>query len=243
MGASPTYVPVVRTGVDVSFGDITATGNLSVAGTTTLSGALTGTSADFTGQLEVDGTAIFNGTIDAGTVDAVLLQAVTGGASDAVRVLVSGDTEPRFRVLGGGTLGWGPGGVTAPDTSLTRSGANALETPGFFAMGSGQSAGQFSIFGGAADSLRLGTAGAGVAIAEGANATSGVATLVAGTVTVNTNKVAANSRIQLTTQVLGTVAAPKAIAVTARVAGTSFTITSEDNTDTSQVAWVILSPA
>lgn len=70
--------------------------------------------------------------------------------------------------------------------------------------------------------------------------TSGIATMVAGTVTVNTAAVTATTRIMLTTQVLGTVTAPKAIAVTARVASTSFTITSEDATDTSDVAWVLV---
>lgn len=91
--------------------------------------------------------------------------------------------------------------------------------------------------------LRIATVGRGLQIAEGANAAMGVATLVAGTVTVNTTKVAANSRIQLTVQSLGTVTDPKAVAVTARVAGTSFTIRSADATDTSVVAWEIVTPA
>lgn len=81
------------------------------------------------------------------------------------------------------------------------------------------------------------------AVVEGSNAAMGVATLVAGTATVNTTAVAANSRIFLTTQSLGTVATPMAVAVTARTAGTSFTITSEDGTDTSVVAWQIVQPA
>lgn len=67
----------------------------------------------------------------------------------------------------------------------------------------------------------------------------GLATLVAGTVTISSNLVTANSLIFLSIQSLGTVAAPKAIAVTARVASTSFTITSEDVTDTSVIAWEI----
>lgn len=70
--------------------------------------------------------------------------------------------------------------------------------------------------------------------------TSGIATLVAGTVTVSTTAVTATTRIMLTVQALGTVTTPKSVAATARVAGTSFTITSEDATDTSQVAWVLV---
>lgn len=67
----------------------------------------------------------------------------------------------------------------------------------------------------------------------------GRATLVAGTVTVANTSVTATSVIQLTAQSLGTVTAAKALAVTARTAGTSFTITSSDNTDTSIVGYNI----
>ncbi|WP_298561395.1 hypothetical protein [Streptomyces luteogriseus] len=154
---SPTYVPVVRTGVDVEFADVTVTGALDVTGAATFDGNVT--------------------------------------------------------------------------------------VSGYTAIGAGQADGQWTLWSGDKDVLRLGTAGGGIAIKEGANATSGAATLVAGTVTVATDKVAANSRIQLTVQSLGTVTSPKAIGVTARVAGTSFTITSADATDTSVVAWQIVSPA
>jgi hypothetical protein len=82
----------------------------------------------------------------------------------------------------------------------------------------------------------------GLTIKEGANAKQGIATLVAGTVTVSNTSVTANSRIQLTVQSLGTVTSPKAVAITARTAGTSFTITSADNTDTSIVAYEIFEP-
>lgn len=86
------------------------------------------------------------------------------------------------------------------------------------------------------------TAGKGLKIAEGANAKSGVATLVAGTVTVSTTAVAANSRIQLTCQDPngGT---PGAEYVSARTAATSFDITSTSGTDTCIVAWLIVDPS
>lgn len=90
--------------------------------------------------------------------------------------------------------------------------------------------------------LDLVTAGKGLRVAEGTNAKQGVSTLVAGTVTVSNTSVTASSRIFLTAQSLGTVTAPKTLAVTARTAGTSFTITSADNTDTSVVAWEIFEP-
>lgn len=69
--------------------------------------------------------------------------------------------------------------------------------------------------------------------------TTGAAVLVGGTVTVSSTLVASTSRILLTVQALGTVTTAKAVAVTARVVGTSFTITSADATDTSTVAWSI----
>ncbi len=93
------------------------------------------------------------------------------------------------------------------------------------------------------NNLNLGTVGNGIYIKEGTNATSGVATLTGGTVVVSTTKVTATSRIQLTGQNLGTVIVPSAYAVSARNAGTDFTILSSAGTDTSDVAWVIVEPS
>jgi hypothetical protein len=94
-----------------------------------------------------------------------------------------------------------------------------------------------------ASDLKIKTAGNGIYIKEGTNATMGTATLTAGAVTISTTKVTASSRIFITNQGLGTVTSPKELAVTARVAGTSFTVTSADNTDTSTFAWMIVEPA
>jgi hypothetical protein len=130
------------------------------------------------------------------------------------------------------------------DTNLYRGGANNLATDDFFNMAAGgQSAGNFSVFGNAAGSLTLGSAGGGLAVKEGANARSGVVTLVAGAAVVANTSVTATTRIQLTAQSLGTVTAPKALAVTARTAATSFTITSADATDTSVVHWFMTESA
>lgn len=78
-------------------------------------------------------------------------------------------------------------------------------------------------------------------VAEGANAKQGTATLVAGAATVSNTSVTANSRIFLTSNVDG--GTPGFLRVSARVAGTSFTITSSSGTDTSTVAYVIFEPA
>jgi parallel beta-helix repeat protein len=69
--------------------------------------------------------------------------------------------------------------------------------------------------------------------------TMGLATLVAGTATVTTAAVTANSRIFLTKN-SGT--STGALRVSARTAGTSFVITSSDAADTSTVAWQIIEP-
>lgn len=91
--------------------------------------------------------------------------------------------------------------------------------------------------------LTLRDVGTGIYIKEGTNACMGVATLVAGSVVVSTTKVSANSRIVLTVQSLGTITVPVAIAVSARSAGTSFTILSASAIDTSVIGWQIFEPA
>lgn len=98
-------------------------------------------------------------------------------------------------------------------------------------------AGAVNVVGGSVD---IQTAGQGLKVAEGANAKQGVASLTAGTATVATTAVTANSRILLTVQsVAGT---QGTVTVTARTAGTSFTITSTNVADTSTVAWEIIEP-
>jgi hypothetical protein len=91
--------------------------------------------------------------------------------------------------------------------------------------------------------VKVAVLGNGLYVKEGANATMGIATLVAGVAVVATTKVTANSRILLTRQtVAGTVGT--SVDVTARTAGTSFTITAAGSVlDTSTVAWFIAEPA
>src|SRR5688500_1057653 len=87
---------------------------------------------------------------------------------------------------------------------------------------------------------RIATAGRGLQVAEGANAKMGVATLVAGTVTVANTSVTANSRIFIQRQAAGGTLGN--ITYTAS-AGVSFTINSSSATDTSTVDWHIVEPA
>lgn len=90
--------------------------------------------------------------------------------------------------------------------------------------------------------MKLNTAGNGFYIKEGSNATMGNSTLVGGTVTVNTTKVTANSRIFLQIDG-GTMTNAGFLRVSARSVGTSFTITSSNASDTSKVDWLIIEPA
>jgi len=75
-------------------------------------------------------------------------------------------------------------------------------------------------------------------VSTGTNKTAGKSTMVLGTVTVNTTQVTASSIILLTPQETGTLAGT--VRVSARVNGTSFTITSSNLTDTAEVGWLII---
>lgn len=88
--------------------------------------------------------------------------------------------------------------------------------------------------------LDIATAGRGLRVSEGANGKQGLATLVAGTVVVNTTAVTANSRIMLSPQEAG--ALTGILRVSARAVGASFTILSSVGTDTAAVAWEIFEP-
>ncbi len=179
-----------------------------------------GASADGTaGALVVTTSA--DGTTSTGTV----VINPFSSSKRAVDIRLAADTVSRLRIdqssgSGSGTLTFGDG--TTADTNLYRSAANVLATD---------------------DDLSIVTAGKGLRVAEGSNAKMGVATLVGGTVVVSTTAVTANSRIFLTTQSLGTVAVASALAVTARTAATSFTITASAPTDTSVIAWMLVEPA
>jgi hypothetical protein len=149
----------------------------------------------------------------------VSLETVTQPALRVIRSSV--DSNNRFSLDGNGLMTWGSG-TLAGDTNLYRNGVGVLRTDSDFSIG---------------------VAGKGLKVKEGANAKMGVATLVLGTVVVSNTSVTAVSRIQLTAQSLGTVTVPSALAVSARTAGTSFTILASQLTDTSVVAWQIMEPA
>lgn len=91
-----------------------------------------------------------------------------------------------------------------------------------------------------AKNIDITTIGNGLKVAEGTNAKQGLVTLSGGTLVVSNTSVTANSRIFLTCQVPG--GTPGFLRVSARTAGTSFTILSSTVLDTSQVAYEIFEP-
>ena len=133
-------------------------------------------------------------------------------------------------LLTGGTI-TGNLTVTGNFSAQNITGINSLQTTNGFI----QSA---STGGGAA--IDVSSAGFGLQVKEGSNAKQGTAVLVAGTVTVANTSVTANSRILLTTQTPGGTAG--FLVVSARTAGTSFTILSSNAADTSTVAYEIFEP-
>jgi hypothetical protein len=145
--------------------------------------------------------------------------------TDVLTARVDDDDEPQFVLNANGRLEFG-GGDDPPDVSLFRDGSVRLHTTNTFVT---------------EGDLVCDSAGGGLFVREGANCRSGVATLVAGAATVATTEVTATSRIQVTSQADG--GTPGWLRVSARVAGTSFTVTSSSGTDTSTVAWFIVEPA
>lgn len=157
-----------------------------------------------------------------------MAQVIPGDAATdpAVSTYVAGDTAGTYRFveLCNGKTEWGPGSA-ARDVTLERTGAGQLRVAGSLAV---------------SGDLSCDTAGGGLRVKTGADATAGTATLAAGTATVTTAKVTASSIILLTHQTAGGV--PGAAHVSARTPGTSFTITGLA-TDTSTVGWLIVEPA
>ena len=160
----------------------------------------------------------------------------TGTSISDLRVITTdgSDTDVDLAI---GTKGDGDIFITGHNTQVISSGADLELTA--FSGGSVNITGNQATFG---IELETGTSTATLKINDGPGEQMGVATLVGGTVTINNTKITANSRIFLTVQSLGTVAIPTAVAVTARSAGTSFTITSAAGTDTSVIAWLIVEP-
>lgn len=186
------------------------------------SGVLALSGANSNGSLSLTNS---NGVSAAGKAD--LLLAENSAGSVALGARVSTDANNRWSVKTDGSMTWGPGSTTA-DTQLARN----TTAGGGLVVSAGTNGLQVQN-----GPIWVYTTGQGFQVAEGSNAKQGTAVLVGGTKLVSNNSVTATSRIFLTSQVDG--GTPGFLRVSARSAGTSFTITSSSGTDTSTVAYEI----
>jgi hypothetical protein len=136
---------------------------------------------------------------------------------------------------------WNTGTAYHVNDTVTYQGTQYVVTANHTSGGTFSTANLSSVANSTGGHLTASAVGFGLSVKEGTGAKMGVATLVAGTVTVANASVTATSRIFLTGNVDG--GTPGWHRVSARVNGTSFTITSSSNTDTSTVAWLICEPA
>lgn len=155
-----------------------------------------------------------------------LLNNGTGNAIEIISAMAAGG-DPVLKLEVSGGAAWHVGVDNSADDDLT--------------IGTGMPGSNNRLRVSTAGHVSIPTVGTGLRIAEGSNAKQGVATLVAGAVTVSNTSVTANSRIFLTSQSDG--GTPGFLRVSARTPGTSFTITSSSGADTSVVAYQIFEPA
>jgi hypothetical protein len=142
----------------------------------------------------------------------------------------TGDAFPRLELLANGNILQGVGTAAPTGTIAPNAGGLNVSGPGAFA---------FKVLG----SVDAGSAGFGLKAAEGANAKQGTFVLSGAATTVVPNTtVTANSRIFLSCQALGTVAAASTLAVSGTSVGVSFTVTPSQATDTSTIAYEIFEP-
>ena len=138
---------LIRIGAAIGSGNATAgTGGTYIGINEPSSGA--GSTADFvnfqnngTSEFKITSTGNITGVgsltinnVSAGATGATVSYKAVKPAANMVlqNFLLSTDTAASFAVQGSGQLNWGPGGSTATDTDLYRSGINALQTDGAF---------------------------------------------------------------------------------------------------------------
>lgn len=125
-GAAVVDTQLARTGV----GGLTVTNmNSTHAASFAVDGPISNTASTASGNV----LQISNATSAPTTANATFTSAASGDKTLAVQV--TGDTVPRLASDSAGKLQWGPGGATALDTDLYRSGVGALTTDGGLTVG------------------------------------------------------------------------------------------------------------
>jgi len=162
-------------------------------------------------------------------------------ADNVLETLIAGEDFPRSVIRADGMVVFG-GGTVAPDTpGWYREIGGNLKTDSYVNMNSGgQSGGPFTSWAADPKALRAGAGGGGLSVAEGANGRLGVATLVAGTVTVANTSITATSRIFITRSAAGGTLGHLTVT---KNAGVGFTVTSSSPTETSTVEWFAVEPS
>jgi hypothetical protein len=137
--AATTYVPLAGGSVMTGLLGPTTTATRDL-GTTALRWAkLWATDADFTNPPTVGGAALSTLYLPlvGGTLTGALVEQGAAATTSVHQARVSGDAQARFTVDASGTHAWGPGGATATDTTLQRTGAGALAIANLPAAGGG----------------------------------------------------------------------------------------------------------
>lgn len=165
-----------------------------------------------------------------GTINGALTLIEPTSTTIAENIEVTGDTAARLAINAAGKLLWG-GGSGAGDTDLYRVSANILQTDGTFQVLLDQNIG---------GNINAITAGKGLTVKGGANARIGSSALTAGSMVVANTSITAATIVLLTSQADG--GTPGFVRCSARTAGTSFTITSSSNLDTSTIGWLLVEP-
>lgn len=238
-------ISVNHQGTGANSSGINIASNNTAASTLQVSGVETGRGSikvSHTGSgTDANASALSIDLLGTGTAaQGIFVTSTTGPTTGALVHLRNGGTGALVEVTATGDMKFGSG-TGATDSTLNRSGTNALATPGFFAMGSGQSGGDYSVFGNNAKSLKVGSAGGGLSVAEGSNARMGTLVLTGATpVVVANTSITATTRVFLTANTPG--GTPGHFWVSARTAGTSFSVTGTAG-DTSTVAYLLVEPA
>lgn len=231
-------------------GNVQSTGILNQDGGTTIYvynnlGVATAPGTAVAPLVDTNGNTVIGATATASAVSYVNVTNAASGGTVTLAATASAGT-PNFVVKGSGTFALRPtsnstNAIRLQDSSGSNNALVADTTNTRIAIGGTTPLATLDVRGNTlvAGNLTLNAAGNKINITTGSNASAGTATLVGGTVTVSTTAVTASSLIFLT-DTASSLTNVGTLAVTAKSAGTSFTVTSSNASDTSTFNWLII---